>query len=796
MTTYRRTLAAMLLAAAGCALTACSTPESKIESYNKRGQALLEKGDLVKARLEFQNALQLNPSAVPSLFGLAVVAERARDWRTSYQLLLKVVELQPNHLDALVKLGKLQVASGQLDKALETSEAARGIRADSPDVLGLRAVVVLKLNEPKKAVTLANEALAIDPRHIDSLVVLATERMQAGDADAAVAFMDKGLEANERNVSLQMLKVHALQKAGRTERAEEVLHKLVKLFPQDNSYRHLLASFYVQHRQPAKAEAEYRAVVAASPKESAPKLQLVQFVHGARGADAAAAELEAFSRAEPKSGELKLALANVRLQQKKDAEAVALWKEIIGGDDATAGLRARGSLAAYQITHGQKEPAKVLVEQMLAKDARDEQALFLRAGMAIEDGKHEDAVADLRTILRDTPDSARAHLVLAHTHELQGQRELAMQHYANAAQAGRFAPGFAMPYAEQLMRSGKARQAQGVLKELLRVSPGNVAGLKLLTQAYLTTGDLAEAQAIADQVANSTGAELAARQIRGAVQLARKDFGGGIASFKQAYELAPTHPQAMAAVAHGYLAAGKPKEAVSFLQAVVNTLPKNQDARLLHGQLLAQTGNLPAAIEAMEAAIQIDPANSLPHQTLVAAHMSNGNAAAAMAAAEKGLQSIPGDFGLRVARAGVLHMTGKVDEAIAAYDALLTERPNAALVANNLASLLADHRKDAASVRRAFDIAQRFRSTDIPQMKDTLGWATHLVGKHKDAADLLKSAASQSPNLAVVHYHYGMNQLALNNVENARQALRRSIELAKDSPFPQVEEARQTLQNL
>jgi hypothetical protein len=54
----------------------------------------------------------------------------------------------------------------------------------------------------------------------------------------------------------------------------------------------------------------------------------------------------------------------------------------------------------------------------------------------------------------------------------------------------------------------------------------------------------------------------------------------------------------------------------------------------------------------------------------------------------------------------------------------------------------------------------------------------------------------QVPDLAVVQYHYGMNQLALNNVQNAKEALRRSVELAAGSPFPQAEEARRTLQNL
>jgi tetratricopeptide (TPR) repeat protein len=791
-----RMASALLLAAAALALAGCSSPESKVDSFNKRGQALLQKGDLVKARLEFQNALQINPSTVPALYGLALIAEQTRDWPVAYQVLTKVVEIDPNHLDAHVKLGKLQLASGQLDKALASSDTALKLKPDSADVLGLRAAVLLKLSDPS-AVAVANQALAKDPRHIDSLVVLASERLQAGDAERAVAFLDKALETNERNVSLQMLKVQALEKLSRTDKAEEVLRKLVTLFPDNTDYRYLLATFYVSHKQLDKAEAEYRSVVAAQSKAAAPKLELVRFLASARGTDVAAGELERMVKADPKAHDLKLAFAGLRLQQKNEAAAVALWKEIIAdaGTDAI-GTRARGALASYHLARKDPAAAKPLIEEMLTRDARDEQALLLRAGMAVDARRLDDAVGDLRTILRDTPQSARAQLMLARTHELQGLRDLATQHYANAAQAGQFAAAFAMPYAEYLMKTGRARQVEGVLREVLRVSPGYVPAQKLLAQSFLKTGNLAGAQAIADELAKKQAGTAVASQIQGVIQVARKDFSGGIASFKRAYELAPGDPQAMMTVVRGYMVANRSREALSFLQSVVTASPQNQTARVAQAQLLAQTGDTGAAVDALKKAIEINPSNPTPYQALANIHITARNAEAGMAAVEAGLKAIPADFGLRLSRASVLELQGKPEEAIAAYEALSKERPGAVVVANNLAALLADNRKDAASLQRAYDIAQRFRATDIPVMKDTVGWTTHLVGKPREAADLLKSAATGAPDLAVVHYHYGMNQLALKNTEVAKEALKRSIELAKASPFPQVDDARRTLQGL
>jgi cellulose synthase operon protein C len=758
---------------------------------------LLEKGDLVKARLEFQNALQINPSAVPALNGLALVAERSQDWQAAYVMWLKVAELDPNHVDAQVHLGKLQLASGQLDLALATSDKTLKLKPDSADVLGLRAAVMLKLNDAPASINLANQALAKDPRHLDSLVVLASERLQAGDGDGAVGYLDKALAANERNVSLYILKVQALEKIGRVDKADQVLQKLVSLFPENPDYRYLLASFYVKHRQLDKAEAEYRAMVNSQSKAVQPVLTLVRFLDVTKGHDAAAVELEKFATANPGAHDLKLNLAEIRLRQKNEPAAIALWKEVIAdAGDKPSGVRARGALASYYLARNDKPTAKPLIEEMLKQDARDEQALLLRAGIAVNEQRLDDAVNDLRTILRDTPESPRAQLLLGRTHEMQGLRDLASQHYANAAQTGKFAPAFAIPYADYLMRTGRARAVEGVLRETLKTSPGNVPALRLLAQSYLQTGNIAGAQAVADEVAKTATGAAAANQIHGAVQAAKRDYVGSIESFKRAYELAPTDTNAMVNLVRSYVLANKSKEALSFLRAVLDASPRNEAARILQGQLLGYTGNAAGARESLQTAIDQNPSNAVAYQSLLSVHLAAKNVDEASRVVERGLKAIPTDFGLKMSRASILERQGKPEDAIAVYEALLAERPNAIVVANNLASLLADNRKDPASIKRAYELAQRFRNTDIPQVKDTVGWTAHLAGRTKEASEFLKSASTQAPDLAVAHYHYGMNQLALSNTKDAKIALQRSIELSKTSPFPQVEDARRALQGL
>lgn len=792
-----RHVAWSVVVAVAMGLTACSSPEEKVAAFSAKGQSYLAAGDFVKARLEFQNALQINPNSVPAMLGMVSVAERQSDWPRAHALLSKVVELEPKHVQAQIKLGKLLLAGGQLDKALAVSEVVRALDPDSADTLALRAAVMFKLDDRKAAVDLAQQALARNAKHTDALVVLASERLAANDAAGAVTLLDRALEGNERDVALQLIKVQALEKLSRLDGAEDIFKKLISFYPDNKVFRHILAQFYVVHGKKDLAEAQYRAVVTDNPKDQEAKLDVVRFLGGVHGADAAAAELTALIKAEPKAQDLKLSLATMRLQQNRRDEAQALWREVMAAGDDAAGVRARAALATELLALGKKDEATTLITEILAKDARNEQALLLRAGLAMDARRLDDAVGDLRTILRDVPSSARAHVLLARAHELQGAKDLALDHYARAAQAGKFAPAYGMAYAEFLMRVGKARQVEDVLRETLRVAPQYAPAYRLLAQSYLSTGNLLAAQGVADQLGKMGGQAVASNQILGAVAAARNQFDNSISAFKRAYELSPAELQPMVALVRTYVRAGKTKDALAFLQSVVSASPDNVEARVLQGQLLSQLGSREPARQAFEAALQRNPKSVAAYQGLASLHLGENKLELADDVLQRALRELPDDFGLLLSRASLMEQAGKNEDAIAQYEKLLKLRPGADVVANNLAGLLADHRSDEASHKRAHELAQRLRGSDVPQFKDTVGWTSYRVGKYGDAAGPLKEAATAIPDLPVVHYHLGMNLLAQNNKDAARQALQRALDLAaKGAPFAQQDEAKKALQGL
>ena len=88
-----------------------------------------------------------------------------------------------------------------------------------------------------------------------------------------------------------------------------------------------------------------------------------------------------------------------------------------------------------------------------------------------------------------------------------------------------------------------------------------------------------------------------------------------------------------------------------------------------------------------------------------------------------GLEKTPESLLLKTRLAQLRELQGRIDDAIALYDEVLSAAPNAMLAVNNYASLISDHRADNAKLlERAYRIAGRLRESSFPHYRDTFAW--------------------------------------------------------------------------
>ena len=203
-------------------------------------------------------------------------------------------------------------------------------------------------------------------------------------------------------------------------------------------------------------------------------------------------------------------------------------------DDGTQpnGLEARNKIALIELRGGSRERAEMLIDEVLDEESNNENALVLRASFQISDIKVDDAIGNLRTVLRDRPDSVKALVLLGEAYEAKGSRELAIESYSRAYQIN---PGFSV-VANRLARyyllERKPQRAEEILQNSCNSGNRSAEALTLLIQAKLALGDWDTAETLAKQLQKVAGQETISLQLLGVIYKGREQHEASVEAFK------------------------------------------------------------------------------------------------------------------------------------------------------------------------------------------------------------------------------------------------------------------------
>jgi tetratricopeptide (TPR) repeat protein len=307
---------------------------------------------------------------------------------------------------------------------------------------------------------------------------------------------------------------------------------------------------------------------------------------------------------QPRPGELmrqSMHLLSVR------AQPTAAQQEAAGRRSAAAEALAAGVEA---LREGDPATAEGHILRALEQDSALGPAHSALAGLYLQQGQYEQALAAAQRLLELEPENPRGFRALYEAHKALGHGPEAEAALHELSQLGGGGETAAILYNEGVegMRAGDAATAKARFQEALGIDPNFLPAVVGLALCHLREGSFEEAAAAAER----------------------------------ALELEPGNLQAMGARLDAYRALGDEDKEQEALEALKAADPKTASRQLFDGGIdLFNAGDTEGAKELFLRAAELDPENAAAHYKLGLCYINSGKTAAAKEHLQRFLELAP-----------------------------------------------------------------------------------------------------------------------------------------------------------
>ena len=615
----RHTIAGLLLMTLLALMAGCGGAEARKERYLAKGEELMAEGNYEKARLEFRNAIQIDPEGRQG--ARAARAKRRRSSATSprpRRCSSRRSRPTIRTCCARARLGRMLALAGLPDRALEVIAPALVTTPDDAGLLTVRAAARMLKGDLAAARTDAERAVKLDPANEEAVAVLAALLRRAGEGREAVALVSKAVTATPKSVDLRLVLAQLLVDQQRNAEAQKQLEEIIRLEPDNLVHRYRLAQLHLFSKNVDGAEATLRQAVTANPESVEARLALASLLAAQRSFEVADKELAAFRAKDPDNLPLLLGIGRVLrpcAASRPRPRPCTARSSTRTAPARRVSLRATAS-RCRNCARASADEARKLVEEVLAENPRDADALVMRADLALAKGDTNGAVTDLRAVLRDQPNSVPIRRALARAHLKAGDTALAEEALRAAVQSSPRDLLARLDLAQLLLQQGKPEAALPVIEQLVKDEPNNIAALEALYRVQAGAKDLDAALKTANAIQALQPKLPLGYYLAGLVQQGQQKSTEASESFAAAVALAPTDWQAYRGQAAAELARGNVDAAISvFRQGIAATkgaAPLVMDL----ATLLEQQGRPEEAIAEYEAMLAADPRSDIAANNL------------------------------------------------------------------------------------------------------------------------------------------------------------------------------------
>lgn len=786
---------------------ACDSAEERAEAHFQSGLELLESGDVDRALVEFRNVFKLDGYHREARRAYAEIEQERGNLQSAYSHYLRLVEQHPDDFEARKALLKLATRAGDWEAIELHLRQVSDAPADDP-VIRLSRILLdyrqaVQDEDLEAAARLAEAADALKSELPDEPALYEVRidyLTRASEFEAALAEIDAALEVSPEERTLYQRRLSLLERLGDVSGVEEQLREMVETFPDDPQIDATLVRWHISRGNLDAAETFLRERLAKNGATTAERIDLVQFLTRYRSREAALDELDRMIAEASDDLTLRSMHAAMIFEAGDRESAIEEMTKLVEATEPSEQLdNLKINLAKMLVATGNEVGARSLVEEVLESDPTQVDALKMRANWLIDQDATDEAIITLREALDQSPRDPEILTLMAHAHERAGSRDLMGEMLSLAVDASNNAPDETIRYARFLASDDKYGVAEGALVDALRVSPNHVGLLQTLGSVYLAQQDWTRAEQIVETLKriDDEAARAAANNLSAQLLAGQGKTSEMVSFVEDLIEEGEGGIGARLAIVRAHLQEGRIADAEAFIESELQRAPDNASLRFLAGSVAELKGDVDEAEAVYESIIKEQPEASAVWRALYMLRGRAGRTEEATETLDAALEANPENLDLLWAKASELQQKGSPDEAIDVYERMYRINTNAAVVANNLASLLTTVRDDADSLDRAYTIARRLRNVDVPAFQDTYGWIAFLRGDYDDALAHLEPASEGLPDDALTQYHLARTYQALDRPADALAQYRKAVEVAgTDSSLPQIEEARSRIAEL
>ena len=722
--------ASMLLAACGGEST---------EALLTSARAYLVKKDSKAAVVQLKNVLQQKPDSAEARFLMGKALLNADDAASASVELRKALDLKQPAAQVLPLLARSLVAERQYQKLVEQfGEVDLAEPAAAADLKTSIATAYAALAKADKTQAAVRAALLAVPDYPATLMLQARLATDERKFDEASALIDKVIAATPTD-------------------------------PQAWDYKGEI--LFLGKGDMAGAAAAYRNALSIEPGHVAARSDLIKLLLAQRDLKGAAEQVDELRKTLPKNPQTMFFDAQLAFLNQNPKKALELIQQVLKSAPENAMVLQLAGAVEFSngsLLEAERSLSKALQLSPNLPVARRKLAqTFLRLGQPAK------ALAALQPLLAKSDADAQAYSLAGEAYLLTGDLGQAEANFAKAVKLDPKNTQSRTALAMMKLKSGGVDATATELRNIASDDKGTPADLALVS-VYIRSKDFTRALKAIDAIETKQPDKPMAANLRGRVQLLRKDVAEARRSFEHALAIDPLYIPAATSLATLDLADKKPEAAKKRFDAVLAIDPKNLQALLAIAEMRAREGGSKEEIAGLLSnAVKLNPTAPGPRLLLINLYLSHQDVKSALTAAQDAGAALPDSAEVLEALGRGQMAAGDTNQAMASFNRLAVLAPQSPLAYMRLAGVYLTAKNTAAaeqSLRRLLAITPSF----LPAQQALFDIA--LADKRpQDALLVARTIQKQRPDAVIGFMLEGAAEASRNNLAAAAEVYRSTL---------------------